>query len=95
MNAPIPKMNCLKEITVLFAEKAGRRGSSWTSPFRHLPDKLPKLLQNGSAGGKNYANELKKSWFKFLPPLRLLLPLPLPPLFFLGEISNEVFLHEI
>jgi hypothetical protein len=30
MNAPIPKMNCLKEITVLFAEKAWRRGSSWT-----------------------------------------------------------------
>ena len=30
MNVPIPKMNCLKEITVLFAEKAGRRGSSWT-----------------------------------------------------------------
>jgi hypothetical protein len=53
-------MNCLKEITVLFAEKAGRKGSSWTWPFRHLPDKHPKLLQNGSAGGKNYANELKK-----------------------------------
>jgi hypothetical protein len=30
MNVPIPKMNCLKEITVLFAEKAGRKGSSWT-----------------------------------------------------------------
>ena len=67
MNVPIPKMNCLKEITVLFAEKAGRKGSSWTWPFRHLPDKYPKLLQNGSVGGKNYANELKKSWFKFLP----------------------------
>ena len=53
MNVPIPKMNCLKEITVLFAEKAGRKGSSWTWPFRHLPDKHPKLLQNGSAGGKN------------------------------------------
>jgi hypothetical protein len=30
MNVPIPKMNCLKEITVLFAEKAGRKESSWT-----------------------------------------------------------------
>jgi hypothetical protein len=56
--------HCLKEITVLFAEKAGRKGSSWTLPFRHLPDKHPKLL--GSAGGKNYSTELKKSWFKFL-----------------------------
>jgi hypothetical protein len=27
-NSPIPKMNCLKEITVLFAKKAGRKGSS-------------------------------------------------------------------
>jgi hypothetical protein len=47
MNVLIPKLNCLKDITVLFAGEAGRSGSSWTWPFRHLSTKHPKLLQNG------------------------------------------------
>ena len=45
MNVSIPKLKCLEDIIVLFAGKAGRKGSSWTWPFRHLSTKHPKLNQ--------------------------------------------------
>ena len=64
MNVPIPKMNCLKEITVLFAEKAERkqcRISQWATV-----GKCPGPAESRTRRGQIYEKNLTANFYKYV-----------------------------